>query len=142
MAEKANKFKRTVKKLARKTTKAVSKTVDTAKYSVKLKATEGDLNEKFEELGKLYYAYEKNKNEDAKAHLDKCLEEIEEIGKKLLEIRRELARAKGEIVCTKCGAYVSPNKDTCPSCNSTLERIEVVVAEPKAEPSGEDNGEE
>ena len=35
---------------------------DTAKYSVKLKATEGDLNEKFEELGKLYYAYEKNKN--------------------------------------------------------------------------------
>ena len=138
MGEKTNKFKRKVKKFARKTSKAVGKTVDTAKYSVKLKATEGDLNEKFEELGKLYYAYEKNKNQDAKVLLDKCLEEIEEIGKKLLEIRRELAKVKGEIVCTKCGAYASSNKNTCPSCGSTLERIEVVVVEPIEENNDEE----
>lgn len=125
MANVANKITRTVKKVTRKATKTVGKTVNAAKYSVKLKAKQLDLDEKFEQLGKLFYEYKKNENEENKTRLDKCIAEIDVLNDELLELRRELAKAKNEIVCPNCGAYVSPSKDTCPSCDGSLERIEV-----------------
>ncbi len=125
MADVVNKISRTVKKVARKTTKKVGEIANVTKYTVKLKAKDADLGEKLERLGKLYYSYIKNENEDVKAELDKCLKEVDELNAEIAEIRKAIAKAKDEIKCTKCGSYVSSSKEACPNCKTSLERIEI-----------------
>ena len=125
MANFTNKITRTLKKGARKVRRFVCDTATVTKYSVLLKAKDADLEEKYEQLGKLSYLVSLGNDDTVKVKYDECLAEIQKIREEILEIRRKLAKARGEIVCTSCGAYVSPNKDICPGCGKSLARIEV-----------------
>ena len=125
MADFTKKITRTLKKGARKVRRFVCDTAKVTKYSVLLKAKDADLEEKYEELGKLSYLASCGNDESAQAKYNECLAEIQKLRDEILEIRRKLAKARGEIVCTSCGAYTSPSKEKCPSCGKALARIEV-----------------
>lgn len=129
MAEIIQKVARTVKKTAGKVSKKATELASVTKYSVKIKAKEADLNEKFEELGKLFYAFQKNGKDETEKLLNDCLSEIDAIGAEIATMKQKIAKAKGEISCPSCGEYASPSKEACPKCKAPLEHIEVVTAE-------------
>lgn len=133
MAEIINRFSRTAKKIARKTTKKAEEILSVTKYNVKIKAREVDVDEKYEKLGNLYYTFVKNQSEENKAAVDACVAEIDALKEQIASFRKSIAEAKDEIVCTSCGNYISSNKATCPHCKISLERIEVNSAEENSE---------
>ncbi|MBO5375118.1 MAG: hypothetical protein J6A54_06720 [Clostridia bacterium] len=124
MAEIVKKVTRTVKKTANKVSKKATEIADVTKYSIKVKSKLADINEAFERLGGLYYAYTQSLTDEAKAELDGCVLEINTLKLELAQLKAQLARAKGEVRCKGCGEYVSASKENCPKCKATLERIE------------------
>lgn len=136
MANIAKKFTRTVKKATRKVTKFASEAVNSTKYSIQIKAKGGDLEEKYEELGRLCYKRTKEDSEQLETLYNKCLEEIEVLNQEILELRRKLAHQRAEVVCPSCGIYVASSREVCPSCNAPLTRMEVDA------PSSSDGDEE
>ncbi len=143
MANFTKKITRTLKKSARKVRRFVCDTATVTKYSILLKAKDADLEEKYEELGKLSYLVSLGNDDSVTQRYNECLAEIEKLREEILEIRRKLAKARGEIVCTSCGSYVSPSKDICPSCGKSLARIEVDAPDAQEEPveTDEENNE-
>ena len=127
MAEIIEKVTGKVKTTAKKVGKKATELASTTKQTILLQTKNMELGKKMKLLGECYYAFVRAEGtaHEEEAKLAECLSAVDALKAEVADLKREIAKAKGNIACPKCGEYVSPSKETCPKCKSSLEHIAV-----------------
>jgi hypothetical protein len=71
-------------------------------------------------MGQLYYKSVKESGTDVTAELDAYMVEADGIKAEIANLRRELAKAQGCVICAACGAQISNKSVFCPLCGVKL----------------------
>ena len=101
------------------TGKKVNEIVNVQKVRLQIVKVRSQIESDYKLLGKLYYQGVKNENVDEEA-IKAIVEEIDLENEKLRELRAELAFAKGDTVCDKCGAVNLGEAEFCSKCGETI----------------------
>ena len=97
----------------------VTEIVNVQKVKLQIVKVRSQIESDYKLLGKLYYQGIKRENVDEEA-LKAIVEEIDLETEKLRELRAELAFAKGDTVCDKCGAINLGDAEFCCKCGETI----------------------
>ena len=101
--------------------KKAGELVDLSKLRISAADINGDLNKKFQELGKLYYKVKKG---DAKeADLEKLTEEIEALYEQLDAVNAQIKIARHKKVCSNCKKEHPEEAAYCSACGTALEDL-------------------
>ena len=93
--------------------------VNVQKVKMQIVKVRSEIENDYKLLGKLYYQGIKCENVDGEA-LNAIVEQIDLESEKLRELRAELAFAKGDTVCDKCGAVNFGDAEFCSQCGETI----------------------
>lgn len=99
------------------TAKKTGEITHLAKKKYALHTEESKLSECFEEIGKLYYRYQRN-GEDLAAEIAALIAEADVITKNIAEMKADLASDKDQTICKACGAPIDPAMTFCPNCGT------------------------
>lgn len=99
------------------TAKKTGELTTLAKMKYALHSEESKLSECFEEIGKLYYAYQ-SEGTDYALELAALISEANVIKANIAEMKAEIAVMKNQTVCPKCGAKLETTMAFCPSCGA------------------------
>ena len=108
------------KELLDATGKKVNDAVNIQKMKINIAKMRSEIEGDYQILGRLYYDGVKKENVDSDA-IKAIVDEIDTEKDKLREMEAELAYAKGDMVCDRCGAVNSTDSDFCSKCGSPLE---------------------
>ena len=101
-----------------------------AKMKYAIHSEESKLSECFEEIGKLYYAYQRE-GIDYVSEIAALIAEADMIKLTISEMKEEMARTQNNVICGGCGAKIDAGMLFCPMCGQKQAKDE----EPKAEGS-------
>lgn len=105
------------------TKKKTGEFTNLAKLKYALHSEESKLSECFEEIGKLYYAYQRE-GVDYAAEIAALIAEADMIKITIGELEAEIAKTKKQTICPSCGAKPDQDMAFCPSCGAKLEKTE------------------
>ena len=105
------------------TAKKAGELTNIAKLKFSLHTEESNLNKCFEELGSLYYDYQRN-SVDHTDEINALLGEIDELNEKIDCLIETLAKSQKRSICPGCGAQVTTDYDFCPLCGAKLREDE------------------
>lgn len=108
------------KELLDATGKKVNDAVNIQKMKINIAKMRSEIEGDYQILGRLYYDGVKKENVDSDT-IKAIVDEIDTEKDKLREMEAELAYAKGDMVCDRCGAVNSTDSDFCSKCGSPLE---------------------
>ena len=108
-----------ITKTAAKAGRFAKETANTAKIKFALANLQGDLDEMYEELGRLHYnalisGSVMTKKEDA------VIEKIAQIKADIDVLKAELEMSKAANICPECGKKTSKGQSFCPYCGTEL----------------------
>ncbi len=94
-----------------------------AKVKYSIHSEESKLSECYEEIGKLYYAYQRE-NIDYVAEIAALIAEADVIKITISELKAELAKLQNATICPSCGAKLDNAMIFCPTCGTKQEKEE------------------
>ncbi len=97
------------------TVKKTGEFTNLAKMKYALHSEETKLSECFEEIGKLYYAYQRD-GVDYVTEIAALIAEADVIKLTIAEMKEDIAKLKNDTVCNKCGAKLDASMAFCPAC--------------------------
>lgn len=97
------------------TVKKTGEFTNLAKMKYALHSEETKLSECFEEIGKLYYAYQRE-GVDYVTEIAALIAEADVIKLTIAEMKEEIAKLKNDTICKKCGAKLDAAMAFCPAC--------------------------
>ena len=135
-----------------KLTKTFSDTADTAskkadqfartsRIRMKIHSVESQMNDEYENLGRLVFSQYKSGQALDSAYADAC-EEILSLEDQISELKRKLSDARGERFCPNCGKAVEPGNAFCPACGAKLPAFEEEQEDDSQESDGKSTAEE
>lgn len=132
-----NKISNTGKDIAKKT-KDMS---DTSKLNGEIKKNQDLINKTYSDIGKLYF--ENYSNLDCPELKELC-NTITEANAKIEELKVEVLKIKGIVICPKCGKEVSTSATFCGNCGNKMkeETAEEAPAQESTETTEEAPAEE
>ncbi|MBE5921326.1 MAG: zinc ribbon domain-containing protein [Lachnospiraceae bacterium] len=100
---------------------AIQKTknmADVAKYRSLINDEEKKITNGYQRIGELYYATHEG---ELAAGIDVIIGEIDAAKAKIEEYNELIKQAKGEIICTECGAQLKPEQKFCTQCGKAVQ---------------------
>jgi hypothetical protein len=105
---------------ANNTVQKTGEVTEAAKIRLDIRSQNVRLAKCFENMGQLYYKSVKESGTDVTAELDAYMMEADGIKAEIANLRRELAKAQGCVICAACGAQISNKSVFCPLCGVKL----------------------
>jgi DNA repair exonuclease SbcCD ATPase subunit len=102
------------------TVQKTGEVTEAAKIRLDIRSQNVRLAKCFENMGQLYYKSVKESGTDVTAELDAYMMEADGIKAEIANLRRELAKAQGCVICAACGAQISNKSVFCPLCGVKL----------------------
>lgn len=102
------------------TAKKTGELTNLAKMKYALHSEESKLSECFEEIGKLYYAYERQ-GIDYAGEIAALISEADLIKTNIASMKEELAKLQNDAICHSCGARIGADMPFCPACGAKQE---------------------
>lgn len=96
---------------------SVSSMFEVSGVSSRLKNCEEMLEERYTELGKLFY---ENSKTSPSATYDELFAKIKEAHEAIELLKKEIQDAKGTVICPGCGAEVDKNVAFCSKCGTKI----------------------
>lgn len=116
------------------TVKKTGEVTGAAKIRMDIRARNTRLEKCFETIGRAYYKQEKGIGEGHGETIDTAIAEADEIKAEIAQLRTQLAKIQGCVICSACGAQISDQSIFCPMCGVKLpEPEEPVTSEEPAE---------
>jgi len=88
-----------------------------AKMKYALRSEQNKLSECFEEIGKFYYAYQRE-GTDFVTEIAALIAEADLIKVNITEIKKEIARLQNVTACKECGSKMNNGMVFCPICGA------------------------
>lgn len=126
------------------TVQKTGEVTEAAKIRLDIRSQNVRLAKCFENMGQLYYKSIKESGTDVTAELDAYMVEADGIKAEIANLRRDLAKAQGCVICAACGAQISNKSVFCPLCGVKLavEEEETVAEAEATETATEETTEE
>ena len=103
------------------TAKKTGELTTLAKMKYSLHSEESKLSECFEEIGKLYYAYQRE-GTDYISEIAALISEADLVKTNIACMKEEIARLQNDAICQSCGAKIDASMCFCPVCGAKQER--------------------
>lgn len=103
------------------TAKKTGELTTLAKMKYSLHSEESKLSECFEEIGKLYYAYQRE-GTDYISEIAALISEADLIKTNIACIKEEIAQLQNSAICQACGAKIDASMCFCPVCGAKQDR--------------------
>lgn len=97
------------------TVKKTGEFTNLAKMKYALHSEESKLSECFEEIGKLYYAYQRE-GTDYVSEIAALIAEADLIKATVAEMKEEIAKLQNNAICSGCGTKIDVGMAFCPVC--------------------------
>lgn len=110
------------------TVKKTGEFTNIAKMKYAIHSEEAKLSECFEEIGKLYYAYQRE-GTDYVSEIAALIAEADMIKLTIKEMKEELAKMQNNTVCKGCGAKIDAAAAFCPVCGAKQAKDEADSAD-------------
>lgn len=105
------------------TKKKTGEFTNIAKMKYALHSEETKLSECYEEIGKLYYAYQREEV-DYVAEIAALIAEADIIKMTIDEMKAEIAKLQNNVICENCGSKIDSSMAYCPVCGTKQEKNE------------------
>ncbi len=112
------------------TMKKTGELTNVAKLKLALHGETSKLEKCYQEIGELYYDFQR-KGTDHAADIAPLLLEADDLIERISTLKTQLASAQNSIICSSCGKQVPVESSFCPVCGKKLE--ETPADEPKGE---------
>lgn len=97
--------------------------VDVSKLNIKLMELKGDLKNEYENLGKLVHKCAKS-GEDGKSEINVSIAQIDNIGLRIEELKKQIATLKNKVLCKTCEHLNEQDSVFCAKCGQKLSKPE------------------
>ncbi len=105
------------------TVKKTGEFTNLAKMKYALHSEESKLSECYEEIGKLYYAYQRE-GTDYVSEIAALIAEADVIKLTIAEMKEEIAKLQNNAICASCGAKIDASMSFCPICGASQKKSE------------------
>ena len=123
------------------TVKKTGEFTSLAKMKYALHSEESKLSECYEEIGKLYYAYQRE-GTDYVSEIAALIAEADLIKATVTEMKEEIAKLQNNSICSGCGAKIDSGMAFCPVCGAKQAKTETGDnKDDKTDGTDENNGE-
>lgn len=103
------------------TKKKTGELTNLAKMKYALHSEESKLSECFEEIGKLYYSYQRE-GVDYVTEIAALIAEADVIKMTIDEMKADIAKLQNNVICKSCGAKIDADMAYCPACGAKQEK--------------------
>lgn len=103
------------------TVKKTGEITNIAKLKYALHSEQSKLAECFEEIGKLYYAYQREEK-DYVTEIAALIAEADVIKMAIAEVEADIAKLQNNVICPSCGSKIDAAMAFCPVCGTKQEK--------------------
>ena len=97
--------------------------VDVSKLNIRLMELKNDLNNEYENLGKVVYNCNKS-GEDGKSEISVIIAQIDNLSLRIEELKKQIATLKNKVLCKSCEHLNEPDSVFCAKCGQKLSEQE------------------
>ena len=116
-----NDLKKSISGAADYTVKKTGEMTETAKIRMDIRSRNAALSKCFENIGRAYYKKERGSQEFLDGVIAGQMTEADSIKEEIADLRRQLAKLQGYVICSACGAQISEKSVFCPLCGVKLD---------------------